>query len=574
MSEDIYEPDPYWYQIGSADWRALEPDYLAWVAQLKAHGRLDPEAEHAPDELVVSEFHPAAMRRHMEKKWIANGSPPWSCHAPEGYWQEWKGANLYHPELARFERLFREDHGLPLANGGDIEPPAERDPPDVEIDDRVAHADDDHDTATGWGSPAPPEEPWPEMDSEAFYGLAGEITDAIAPLTEADPVAILAQSLAAFGSVFGRGAYCRVGNTRHYPHLYQIIAGDTAKSRKGTSYDPVEDEFRLADPSWADDRVHSGLSSGEGVIHHVHDGIWVSEKISHGRGQKPTYERVLKEQPVTDKRLFIIEQEFASVLTVMRRQGNTLASVLRLGWDSRKLQTLTKHNAETATGAHVSVIGHITIEELRFLLDRVAIANGLANRFLILLAKRSNLLPFPECLDPIIAQGFADRIKTLLTTMDWRRAEVLFSAAARELWIAEYPSLSAPQPGLYGFAIGRAEAQTLRLAMIYALLDMTYTIEPVHLRAALAFWRYCAASAKYVLGDYLGEPVADDLLRALRQAGTDGMTRWDIYDLLGRNKSSEAIGAALMLLLRHDKARRRTRKAQGRGRPTEVWFAA
>jgi hypothetical protein len=416
------------------------------------------------------------------------------------------------------------------------------------------------------------EEPWPEIDAEAFHGLAGEIVDAITPLTEADPVAVLAQQLAAFGSAFGRNAYCRVGNTRHYANLYEIIAGQTAKGRKGMSYDPVEDEMRLADPTWADNCVKSGLSSGEGIIHNVHDGIWVREKTKE-RGQKPTYERLLKEPPIADKRLFVIEQELASALTAMRRQGNTLSAVLRLGWDGRKLQTLVKHNAETATGAHLTIVGHITVEELRTLLDHVAIAGGLANRFLIILAKRSNELPFPGWLDPQVAQGFADRIKTLLTTMDWRHREVFFSPAAQALWRAEYHDLSAEKPGLFGFAVNRAEAQTLRLAMIYALLDKSYCIEPEHLRAALAFWRYCEASAKYVLGDYLGEPVADDILRALRQIAPDGMNRSEIYNILGRHKSSEAIGTALASLLMHRKARWHRERGDGRGRPTEIWFA-
>jgi hypothetical protein len=128
-------------------------------------------------------------------------------------------------------------------------------------------------------------------------------------------------------------------------------------------------------------------------------------------------------------------------------------------------------------------------------------------------------------------------------------------------------------PGLFGSAIARAEAQTLRLAMLYALLDRTYRIKPAHLRAALAFWRYCQASAKHILGDLLGEPVADDILRALRHAGPDGMTRSEIYNMLGRNKSSETIGAALVLLLKHNKARRLAKPTQGRGRPTEIWSA-
>ena len=369
------------------------------------------------------------------------------------------------------------------ANGGDADPP-------LEFDKRAGpqpSSDDDQTTGNPWAEPPPAEPEWPEIDPEAFHGLAGEIVEAIAPLTEADPVALLAQQLATFGSAFGRHAFYRVGNTKQYPNLYEIIVGQTAKGRKGTSYDSVEDVLQLADQTWVDNCVKSGLSSGEGIIHSVHDGIWVREKVTHGRGAKPTYERVLKEEPVADKRLFIIEPEFASALTVMKRQGNTLGAVLRLAWDGKRLQTIVKHNAEKATGVHVTVIGHITIEELRVLLDRVAIASGLANRFLLILAKRANVLPFPGWLDRQVAQRLADRLHDIFTTMEWRRAEVIFSPEARDLWIAEYPTLSAAQPGLFGFAIGRAEAQTLRLAMIYALLDKSFLIEPAHLRAALAF---------------------------------------------------------------------------------------
>ena len=416
-------------------------------------------------------------------------------------------------------------------------------------------------------------EPWPEIEAEAFHGLAGEISLAIAPLTEADPIAILAQTLAAFGSAFGRNAYYRVGDVKHYPNIYQILSGRTSKGRKGTSYAPVEAQFRLADPTWADRCVKSGLSSGEGIIHNLHDGIWVNERTKE-RGQKATYERILKEPPVSDKRLFVIEQELASALTVMKRQGNTLSQVLRLGWDGLKLQTLVKHNAETATGAHLSVIGHITIEELRSLLDQVAITSGLVNRFLIILVRRAQELPFPGVLDPEDAQAYASRIKSLLTTMDWRRSEVTFSPAAKELWEAEYHELSAEKPGLFGFAVNRAEAQTARLSMIYALLDGTYAIEPVHLRAGLAFWRYCEASAKYIIGDFIGDPLADDILRALRQTRPDGMSRREIYNFLGHNKSGETIGAALAMLLKHGKAQRHTKKPEGgRGRPTEIWVA-
>ena len=44
---------------------------------------------------------------------------------------------------------------------------------------------------------------------------------------------------------------------------------------------------------------------------------------------------------------------------------------------------------------------------------------------------------------------------------------------ARELWEEVYPELSDGQPGLVGDVTSRAEAQVLRLAALYAVLDFS-----------------------------------------------------------------------------------------------------
>jgi hypothetical protein len=410
------------------------------------------------------------------------------------------------------------------------------------------------------------EPPWPEMQAEAFHGLAGRIVEALAPLTEADPVAILCQLIGMFGSAIGRDVYCRIGGKRHHCNLFEVLAGNTAKARKGTSHDLVLAMIEAADPKWTE---QSGLSSGEGVIHAVHDDIWTREKVSGGRGQPPVYEAVLKDPSVEDKRLFVIEEEFAGVLAAMRRAGNTLSPVLRRAWDGRRLQTLTKGNPETATGAHIAVVGHITIDELRSDLDRVSMSNGFANRFLFFVVRRAQLLPFPDVLDPEVAQGFGEKLKAILQNKIIRR-EVTFGPEAKAMWKAEYHLASADHPGLFGFLVARGETQVWRLAMIYALLDATYTIQPAHLRAALAVWRYCEASVRYIFGDAIGDPVADDLLRALRQTGPEGMTARALHELFQHH--SQRLGQALALLFQHALIRRKIRNGTG-GRPAEIWVA-
>jgi hypothetical protein len=120
-------------------------------------------------------------------------------------------------------------------------------------------------------------------------------------------------------------------------------------------------------------------------------------------------------------------------------------------------------------------------------------------------------------------------------------------------------------------ATARGEAQTVRLALIYALLDQSAYIVVPHLRAALACWEHCESSAAYIFGDMLGDPVADEILLALRQAGSAGMTRTAIRDLFGRHRSGDRIGAALALLTTRGWARMTMQATPGR--PSETWFA-
>ncbi len=62
--------------------------------------------------------------------------------------------------------------------------------------------------APEWGDPYP----WPTLDRAALYGLAGEIVEAIAPNTEAAPVAMLLTLLTAFGNAAGAESRAMVGD--------------------------------------------------------------------------------------------------------------------------------------------------------------------------------------------------------------------------------------------------------------------------------------------------------------------------------------------------------------------------
>ena len=139
-------------------------------------------------------------------------------------------------------------------------------------------------------------------------------------------------------------------------------------------------------------------------------------------------------------------------------------------------------------------------------------------------------------------------------------------------WEAVYGPLSEGKVGMFGAVTGRSEAQTRRLAALYAVLDESDEIEPQHLEADLALWQYAEDSARYIFGDATGDPVADTIYAALNGAGTDGMSRTDISNLFKRHMSAERIGQALAFLLETGRAEPKQNTDTG-GRPSEWWFA-
>jgi hypothetical protein len=195
--------------------------------------------------------------------------------------------------------------------------------------------------------------------------------------------------------------------------------------------------------------------------------------------------------------------------------------------------------------------------------------NGFANRFLFTLVRRSKELPFGGNLTDSETLHLGDRLKSIIDKAK-PVGRVGMTDAARSKWAVVYHDLSAAKPGLLGAVIARAEAQTIRLALIYALLDGADEIDLPHLEAALAVWEYCELSAVHIFGDAIGDPVADEILRALQNT-PGGMTRTDINGLFGRHQSSERIGVALQLLATKGRARPETRQTSGR--PSEIWFA-
>jgi len=367
--------------------------------------------------------------------------------------------------------------------------------------------------------------PWPKMDPAAYYGLAGEVVETIAPHTEADRVAILLTLLTLFGNVVGPEPHAMAGGSKHPGRLNVLLVGNTAKARKGTSLATTLPLFEQADPSWAGDRMRSGFGSGESLVEAVAD-------------RDPDDE---SDAPAKDRRLVVIEGEFARILAAIAREGSTLSPIMRDAWDGRPLEAHRLKVRHKSTGAHISVLAHCTIDELRAKVSGNDIANGFLNRYLLASVRRSSeLLPFGGQVPEDAMERLAQKTRDAVTIGKSIRS-VGFGSDAIAPWEDLYRRLVEDEPpGIVGMVTARAEANTLRLAVAYALLDGTGEVSSEHVRAAEAVWRYCAESVRYIwAGEHTGNPIAEKLLSALKAAEGRWLTGTEQHKALGGHTSAE-----------------------------------
>ncbi len=153
---------------------------------------------------------------------------------------------------------------------------------------------------------------WPKpLSKRAYWGLAGDIVRAVAPITEADKAGLLVQFLISFGNAIGRNPHFRIGAAEHHSNLFGVLVGRTAKARKGTSWAEIRRFFENADSVWAGRCLQpGGLASGEGLVWAVRDPI--EKKVKPKKGNRQDQEiTTTVDEGVRDKRLLVIETEFA-----------------------------------------------------------------------------------------------------------------------------------------------------------------------------------------------------------------------------------------------------------------------
>lgn len=343
----------------------------------------------------------------------------------------------------------------------------------------------------------------PRPDPGCLYGLVGDIARTGSG-TEANQYAIAANSMAYLSCAVGRGPYMPVGNVWHHARLFTLHVGRSGIGRKGDAMSlitRISDAVKVLDGHAAPQIHRGGLSSREGLVHLIHDGYM------DGKEEVP---------PIHDKRLWAVESEFANVLQQSKRNGNTLSTALRDCWDGVSMRPATKTNRVHATDPHVCLSGAITPSELRSQMAARDMTNGFANRFLVLWAERTQLIPFPRPTSQAVIDGLAARIMEVLT----------FCGAVRWVDKDTMPVTMSPEAEIRYAVLYRTELNShisgdriaalserrppmlLRIAMLFALTDLTKQIEVHHIDAALAWVRYSEESVKFIFASAVDEDQA------------------------------------------------------------------
>jgi putative DNA primase/helicase len=439
---------------------------------------------------------------------------------------------------------------------------------------RTASASPAHgDTDTAGDGPGPLAPP--SLSRSAYPELLARVVDAATYASEAHPIAVAANLLALFCSAIGRGPYQRIGDSETHPRPFFLLVGKSGKARKGTAEHTPREVARRADAILrkrygTNDRlrVHSGgLSSGEGVAFAIRD---PREPDENGKGG---------DLGVSDKRLLVIESEFANLLELIKRPGNVLSSMLRNLWDGRTVEPLTKNNQVTVTLPHVVVLGHITGHELREKSTATDAANGLHNRFIMLHVHRPKLVPHPEPTPSDVLDDLAERLAEAIhfstngNPHGVNVREVTMTTEARELWSDLYPGITQDRAGLAGSLMARSEVYARMLAMMFALLDMRDQIEPGDLLSAVEWVTYWRRSIEYVFLAGEEQTELDDFTKeVLAQVVAHPGIKLSALQEVWNRKRIPQVKAALETLLNLAPPLVDQRIQPGAGRPARLYY--
>ena len=403
------------------------------------------------------------------------------------------------------------------------------------------------------------------LHAEGFHGDLGEMCRLIQPNVPWDVTGFLLQTLVGIGNYIGYRFNVAEEARPRRANLQLCLVGATA-SGKGTSLGWTENVMNQLDSAYWRDRALTSVSSAEGLIVRITDPV--IEVTPKGE------EKVVIEGSA-DKRAVWVEEELGSMFSRMDSLEKTLTKL----WDSGRVETATKRESMACDRPHVSIIGHITPDELVERLDshNQLLSNGFSNRFLYGLVRPVQVKfdsPSPEEIPGFVEvrDRLCQRLRYFKEDAD---DELVFSPEAHQLYLETARHLhDHPQTGAMAKQDARWRPMTFKLAIVFAAMDFSTTIQVEHYAAARAVFAYASRSARAFMGNRTGSDLQDRFIDMWAATGYRDLTTGEVLDMFSRNINATRRDRMLTTLQRDGFLTRQVGESTGGRPPVNVIYTA
>jgi len=375
------------------------------------------------------------------------------------------------------------------------------------------------------------------LSPAVWRGVVADYRDMLECTTEAPDAYHLFTFLTCVGSLIGRRAYINYAGFPLYANLYTAIVGPTGEGRKTTSLRHAERAVKNVDGSW---QILKGISSAEGLLAQLAD-PWANER---GNGGVPD------QGGTGDKRLLLCLSELSTLLKKAQQKGvSNIVPLLTECFDCpSELHLPTRNDPLVVTAPYVSLIAASTPSWLEDLQDR-DILGGFGNRFIYILGQKKKPIPFPDPPNNDLGQKVEAHLCDMLAWLP-DEMEVELHESAKHLWrdfYTRWRSL-AWSDEVVAAIVQRIPDITLKIALIYALLEKQSVITEEILSAAIEAGGYAVASAQRIFSEFhtsrsstLEKRVVDVLAKGPQKYG-------DLHRAVGGRYSTQELQPVLEAL--------------------------
>ncbi|MGW0876654.1 DUF3987 domain-containing protein [Streptomyces sp. NPDC002740] len=392
--------------------------------------------------------------------------------------------------------------------------------------------------------------------SKAFesmkYGPIGEAVTNALPHTEADPIGVLASTLAVYSSALNGRVIMEGGRPAV---VWTVLVGKSALGRKGTAKRTTDRVLAPSIGGFMHQRTFAGVTSGPSLVNMLYTLEMDSPRSEMGQ----------------DGRALIVEEEWSSVLKRSRRCP-TFSQQLRTAWDGAPISNTTKKGTQEVAQPLLGFHAHITPGEWAKYVSPTEALGGSFNRLLPVLVERSKMLPYNH-------KAKIAETKALSDAYHWALREqrvISFSADAGRRYDelrAIIEDRMAEMPEHLSCYMERSAEQVARVAAVFTAAEKKTKINRKALEAAWAFVSYSMASVEKLVMDASTasqkavKTVPDMIREKLEMYGGEATST-----LLLRSLGTRVTAASLKAMVADmPDVEVTTERTAGRGRPATVY---